>query len=228
MSEPVDRALYDRIKNMIMRKRGKWSAYASGELVQTYKREGGRYRSRAKRSRLARWFDEEWINVCTGKPCGRRSRSGKYPYCRPKKRITKDTPRIASSLSKSQIRSMCKKKQRNPSKRMRSLSRRRAARRSRSRTRVRLTRSKNPSKKFKAEIEGKCSVHFGGRGYSDFTKHKDPKRMQRYLIRHRKRENWTKSGLCTAGFWSKHLLWNKPGMAPSKRDMEKRFGLKFI
>lgn len=44
---------------------------------------------------LGKWFGEEWVDVKTGKPCGR---SGKekgdrpYPACRPKKvasRITK-------------------------------------------------------------------------------------------------------------------------------------------
>ena len=47
-------------------------------------------------------------------------------------------------------------------------------------------------------------------GYSDYLKHKDVDRMKLYTDRHRKNENWTKSGIKTAGFWSKYLLWNKP------------------
>ena len=38
------------------------------------------------------------------------------------------------------------------------------------------------------------------KGYSDFTIHKVPKRKQRYKDRHEETENWTKSGLNTAGF----------------------------
>ena len=38
---------------------------------------------------LGRWFKEEWVDVKTGKPCGRKSaKKGKskrpYPSCRPK------------------------------------------------------------------------------------------------------------------------------------------------
>ena len=43
-------------------------------------------------------------------------------------------------------------------------------------------------------------VHFGAQGYSDYTKHKDPERKRRYITRHQKSENWTKSGVLTAGF----------------------------
>ena len=33
-------------------------------------------------------------------------------------------------------------------------------------------------------------VYFGAAGYSDFTKHKDVERRQRYIARHEKNENW--------------------------------------
>lgn len=69
-------------------------------------------------------------------------------------------------------------------------------------------------------------VHFGAIGYSDYTIHKDPERMKRYTIRHRARENWTRSGIYTAGFWSKWILWNKPSVQASIRDLAQRFGLK--
>ena len=67
---------------------------------------------------------------------------------------------------------------------------------------------------------------FGAEGYEDFTQHKDPERRERYLTRHRSRENWTKSGIDTAGFWSKHILWNKPTLSGSIRDTERKFGIK--
>jgi hypothetical protein len=43
------------------------------------------------------------------------------------------------------------------------------------------------------------------------------------MKRHRLRENWSKSGIKTAGFWSRWLLWNKPTLDESIRDIEKRF-----
>ena len=36
---------------------------------------------------LTKWFDEEWVDVKTGKPCGRSGKEKKerpYPSCRPK------------------------------------------------------------------------------------------------------------------------------------------------
>ena len=42
-------------------------------------------------------------------------------------------------------------------------------------------------------------VLFGAAGYPEFTIHKDEGRTRRYIERHEKRENWTKSGIDTAG-----------------------------
>jgi len=53
-------------------------------------------------------------------------------------------------------------------------------------------------------------VYFGAVGYSDFTIHKDEDRKNRYILRHEKNENWTKSGIDTAGWWSRWYLWSKP------------------
>ena len=82
---------------------------------------GKKKRSRKSKSSggLGRWFAEEWIDVCTGKPCGRKSYSTSgMPYCRPKRRINKGTPRTARSLSNQKIREMCRKKRKNPTSRM--------------------------------------------------------------------------------------------------------------
>jgi hypothetical protein len=38
-------------------------------------------------------------------------------------------------------------------------------------------------------------------------------------------ENWLKSGIDTAGFWSRWLLWNKPTIKESYMDIKKRFNL---
>jgi hypothetical protein len=75
--------------------------------------------------------------------------------------------------------------------------------------------------------ETKRTVHFGSAGMSDYTKHKDPERKASYIARHAKRENWTASGITTAGFWSRWLLWNEPSILASKRSISRRFGVKF-
>ena len=85
--------------------------------------------------------------------------------------------------------------------------------------------STRKNKKFMAIIDGK-KIHFGQKGASDYTKNKDKTRKTRYITRHKKRENWTKSGIKTAGFFSRWLLWNKPTLKQSIKDIEARFKLK--
>ena len=69
--------------------------------------------------------------------------------------------------------------------------------------RVVVRRSSKRNKKFAADVNGKI-VRFGDPKYDDFTTHKNSKRKQLYIARHRKNENW--SDMKTAGFWSKNLL----------------------
>ena len=74
----------------------------------------------------------------------------------------------------------------------------------------------------------KCNVkkviHFGAAGMSDFTKHRDPKRKERYLKRHQAREDWNNP--LTAGALSRWILWNKETLKASIEDFENRFKLK--
>jgi len=90
-----------------------------------------------------------------------------------------------------------------------------------------LTPARDNIHKFTAVIElddGRTrTVRFGAAGMSDFTKNKDEERKQRYLDRHRARENW--DDITTAGAWSRWLLWNKPTITESLADLKKRFDL---
>ena len=49
-----------------------------------------------------------------------------------------------------------------------------------------ISKSDNKHKKFKAIIDGKKTVHFGAKGYDDFTTHKDQDRKDNYIARHKK------------------------------------------
>jgi hypothetical protein len=102
---------------------------------------------------------------------------------------------------------------------------------------VTLSESPLKKKKLRAVIykNGKKikTVDFGATGYSDFTIHKDHKRMKRYEGRHKRNENWGISGITTAGFWSKWILWSKPGKGSGKsrykepiKYTENKFGIK--
>ena len=91
-------------------------------------------------------------------------------------------------------------------------------------------KSDKPDKKYYIITNDNKKVYFGATGYSDFTIHKDEARKQRYINRHKNNENWTKSGINTAGFWSKHLLWNLPSISASYQDIKKKliFNLSYI
>jgi len=68
------------------------------------------------------------------------------------------------------------------------------------------------------------TTHFGQKGFSDFTIHKDKSRKEKYLTRHRARENW--DDYMTAGSLSRWILWSKPTLKASISDYKKRFNLK--
>ena len=75
---------------------------------------------------------------------------------------------------------------------------------------VEVSRSEHKGKKWKAQLPSGKTVHFGATGYQDFTQHGDQKRRESYMARHRPNQDWSKGGVATAGFWARHLLWEKP------------------
>ena len=87
---------------------------------------------------------------------------------------------------------------------------------------VTIQRSTNAGKKYMAQV-GEKTVHFGAKGYEDFTTHKDEKRKASYLARHKSTENWTLTGIHTAGFWARWLLWNQPSISASIQNINARF-----
>ena len=70
------------------------------------------------REDLRRWFKEKWVDVSrkvNGKhpPCGRKDADGKaYPKCRPSKKVSKETPKVASSYDKKEKKAMTQQKRR--------------------------------------------------------------------------------------------------------------------
>ena len=99
---------------------------------------------------------------------------------------------------------------------------------------VELTKQKSGPTKFTAVfLDDKTkkkvkTVYFGQFGASDYTIHKDPARMKRYVIRHQKREDWTRAGKHTPGFWSKHLLWSKPSFTDALKLTQSKVGERIV
>ena len=94
--------------------------------------------------------------------------------------------------------------------------------------------SERPSKKYVATFcmcDGatKCcdterkKVNFGSRGSSTFLDHKDEKKRQAYVARHRVNENFNDP--LTAGSLSRYILWNKTTLSASIADFKRRFNL---
>ena len=67
------------------------------------------------------------------------------------------------------------------------------------------------------------TTHFGAKGMSDYTIHKDIERKKRYIDRHIKNENWNDP--TTPGALSRWILWNLPTLKDSIKDFKKRFDL---
>ena len=68
------------------------------------------------------------------------------------------------------------------------------------------------------------TTHFGAKGYEDYTTHGDDERKDRYIQRHKTRENF--ADYKSAGSLSYHILWNKPSVSLSYNDYLKKFRLK--
>jgi hypothetical protein len=128
MSKILNQRLYDQVKKEAKQRFAVWpSAYASGWLVQEYKRRGGKYsgkKSKSKSRGLSRWYAEKWINICKlpkKVSCGRKRASIiAYPYCRPSRRINKETPTTAYELTERERKRRCSVKRRAPSKKVKS------------------------------------------------------------------------------------------------------------
>ena len=63
-------------------------------------------RKTKKGAALKRWFKEDWVDVRTGKPCGRKKGEKRgTPYCRPSKRVSKKKPKTSKELTPSEKKS---------------------------------------------------------------------------------------------------------------------------
>ena len=125
MSKFRDKALHGRAVTAAKRKFKVWpSAYASGFVVQEYKRlykeKHGSMQGAFRDDDLARWFKEEWARI-TGSgeiagPCGGRSSKEGKPKCLPKAK--------AQSLTTAQRKRLVARKRRkdpNPNRRGKSI-----------------------------------------------------------------------------------------------------------
>lgn len=89
------------------------SQSGSSELGQTQEDQVMAVRKTKEGAALKRWFKEKWVDVRTGKPCGRRKGEKRgTPYCRPSKRVSSRTPVTSGEMTASQKRSRISQKKR--------------------------------------------------------------------------------------------------------------------
>ncbi len=70
-------------------------------------------RKTAKGAALKRWFKEDWKDVSTGKPCGRKKGEKRAtPYCRPTKKVSSKTPKTSGEMTKTEKRKRVAQKKR--------------------------------------------------------------------------------------------------------------------
>ena len=72
------------------------------------------------------------------------------------------------------------------------------------------------------------SHNFGDSRYKNFTDHQDEAKKKSYLARFGATSDFTKNGIHSSSFWSRWLLWNKPTLKESIKDVEKRFNIQIV
>lgn len=76
------------------------SARAS-QAIAKCRKESGSVKKTEAGTNLKRWEREKWVDQKTGKPCGA---GDKNEYCRPTKRVSKETPKTAGEMSSTEKR----------------------------------------------------------------------------------------------------------------------------
>jgi hypothetical protein len=93
-----------------------------------------------------------------------------------------------------------------------------------------IKKSPKKSKKLVAEFKDKSGIvikntHFGAKGMSDYTIHKDKERRKRYRARHLK--DLDTKDFKRAGYLSRYVLWgDSSDLDTAIKDYKKRFKLK--
>lgn len=85
---------------------GQWSARAAQQAAKCRKA-SGKVRKTEGGKDLKRWGAEKWVNTKSGKPCGSED---KGEYCRPSKKVSKETPKTKGEMSPKELKSKQRQK----------------------------------------------------------------------------------------------------------------------
>ena len=94
---------------------------------------------------------------------------------------------------------------------------------------VHLSKSNRDGKKYMVKIYEnnikKKTIHFGASGYADFTRGATSEQRSQYIKRHKKNEDWGRSGIFSSGFWSRWLLWERTNLTDAIKNIERKFNI---
>ena len=182
------------------------------------------------------FYSREYFDKCSGKLACSVSRSKRHPS-RSKRRTSRSKRRTSRSKRSRRRVGRSKRSRRRVSRSKRRTSRSKLSRRRASRVRfdstynfdkkvklVSIKKSPKSGKKLRATFTtstGKPKhTDFGADGMSDYTKHKDRDRRQRYIDRHIK--DLRTNDPTRAGYLSMFVLWNKPSLKASIANYKTR------
>ena len=149
----------------------------------------------------------------------------KYKRSKPKR--TNKSKRSKISKSKRSKRSKRSKSKRSKRSKIKKSKRSKSKKSKRSKSQklklIKIVKSPNKKKKYRAYFNNGKHTDFGAVGYSDYIHHKDDERKGRYILRHMKNENWKDP--TKAGTLSLYILWNKKTLKASIADYKRKFKL---
>jgi hypothetical protein len=88
---------------------------------------------------------------------------------------------------------------------------------------MKIIKSPNPLKKYRALFNNGRHTDFGASGYDDYITSKSEVKKRAYLARHRVNENWQDA--YSSGALSRWILWNLPTLEASIADYNRRFSV---
>jgi hypothetical protein len=101
MPIPIDKDLYNKVKEIADNVYKKNSAYKSMYIQKLYKKYGGEYEDDGEKRKLIQWKNEEWRDIG----------NKEYPVYRPTLKISKDTPLLVSEIDPTNLQKQIKLKQ---------------------------------------------------------------------------------------------------------------------
>lgn len=112
----INKTLYKNVKQDIINRYPKHSAYRSMLINKTYKEKGGKYKEiKGEKKETSIWLKEKWLNltpyvegivktVKDSPKCGNKHPKQKGPsICRPSVKVNSNTPKLAQDFTKEQI-----------------------------------------------------------------------------------------------------------------------------